>query len=1039
MEDMLQKAARSGRSFNVEDIPRLAKRPSKANTFEYLGSSFGKTVNRAGRDANKSMQGAYMHATRPSKPPTMPSTQELADSSDDEINFTSGSQASLMADDGSSPPAKSSQSAKIDDFGSRLIKDTRTRHEVLKGMSFKKNKANNTTGRSLQQGPAARASSPSKQSSKALNTVNDTCTLSSSNLQCNDSAVSEHTRIRSAASAPSDSQVENVISERPKPRPVNKAIRRSELEEIAVNGQATPKCRATQETEPGSKIVSQSGKEKTRKPVTDVNLTRQSTLARVKTIREEEGEPVARHTRSTTKDRRSTVVTSYSTPTVKKPKFNRTATELAQITVSPRTYQTFPSLSPLSVQKDARVHKSPSMPNLKSKQRSKFGQPRSPTLRPQAFPMSFGEEASGGVSDGGKAKKKSMLRPRPMKKKKIKKADSLFSGESDREDEETSRPSLQPFPMSMQMLNSIGTEDPPEPSLLRNKASNGASTKRQKKRNGGLVVQTSSDESRDDDDDDGYGWDDDLSMSSTVDPKLLCPFCDALLPAPVTPHLKKLIRNAHRKSRPDPRPSNALGRKAPSAVFITICHRHQFESEELPKADANGWPKNIDWDRLGIRVQSMRKDLEGLVSSLRFGGSASFFWNDIQQELQKKGSRAVTSVQGQFANFEKGQSGYYGELGYAIIHQTLLDLFPPTSCQLDFIEPLTPKQFVQRVLVPEVAIRLIQEDMGLNGASSLSEAIQVLQDSSKFGVAMFPDDSAEKDDMDDIDQLGVADMIAMERARKRRKEMEEEEMREQVEEMRLVEEQKKEKRSKKKGTRREKEMETEKENGSDDLQRASRPRPRPKAKIRSASQESPLPPVPTPPEDASDAFMGYDPSFPWSSLDSITGLGKEQEETRSERESPESEDVILAPDSDLVEGDGFSPFTPTYARYSLPPRLTSSPSDNVVEPASSSEDSETSSPARGRSKKRRGRGSEDEEMTPKPTKVGRVGLQGYSQSNAHPLLLARVRPCAIDESNDSGSKIWLESMIPRTLLTGDTGRIDDDHHWLLSDSDNNEE
>ncbi|KAM6496813.1 RTC4-like domain containing protein, partial [Amanita muscaria] len=227
----------------------------------------------------------------------------------------------------------------------------------------------------------------------------------------------------------------------------------------------------------------------------------------------------------------------------------------------------------------------------------------------------------------------------------------------------------------------------------------------------------------------------------SVDPKLLCPFCDALLPQPVTPFLRKLINNALKKSRHDPRPGNPLGRKAPSAIFVNVCQRHTFESEELPKAEANSWPKNIDWEQLGDRIRAMRDDLEDLLSDLRAGTSTSLLWEDVKRDLQAKGSRAIASVREQFANFEKAQAGYYGELGYAIIHQSLLDLFPPTSCDVGFANPLTPEQFVQRVLVPEVALRLIQEDMDLRGPTHIAKALQVLRDSSKYGVAMFPDDS----------------------------------------------------------------------------------------------------------------------------------------------------------------------------------------------------------------------------------------------------------------------------------------------------------
>jgi hypothetical protein len=113
----------------------------------------------------------------------------------------------------------------------------------------------------------------------------------------------------------------------------------------------------------------------------------------------------------------------------------------------------------------------------------------------------------------------------------------------------------------------------------------------------------------------------------------------------------------------------------------------------------------------------------------------------------------------------------------------LYNLFPPSELDPDLISPLTSNEFIQRILVPEVAVRLIKEDQNLEGDVGTIEALQILRESSAYGVAMFPEDSGESAGVGPSrgsrgqrreDEMGAGDLIVMERARKRRKELEEE-------------------------------------------------------------------------------------------------------------------------------------------------------------------------------------------------------------------------------------------------------------------------
>ena len=106
----------------------------------------------------------------------------------------------------------------------------------------------------------------------------------------------------------------------------------------------------------------------------------------------------------------------------------------------------------------------------------------------------------------------------------------------------------------------------------------------------------------------------------------------------------------------------------------------------------------------------------------------------------------------------------YGELGSMILHQTLYNMFPPSSIDPQSITPLAPQEFIQRILVPEAALTLIMEDTGQDQV----KAVQTMRESAGYGVAMFPDTS-------EGPGVGAGEDIVLERARARRRELEDEE------------------------------------------------------------------------------------------------------------------------------------------------------------------------------------------------------------------------------------------------------------------------
>jgi len=61
------------------------------------------------------------------------------------------------------------------------------------------------------------------------------------------------------------------------------------------------------------------------------------------------------------------------------------------------------------------------------------------------------------------------------------------------------------------------------------------------------------------------------------------------------------------------------------------------------------------------------------------------------------------------------------------------------------IEPFSSfNDFIFCVLIPEIGLQLIMEDNGLVGDCGKMEGLNIMRESSDYGVAMFPDDDNEQ-------------------------------------------------------------------------------------------------------------------------------------------------------------------------------------------------------------------------------------------------------------------------------------------------------
>ena len=88
-------------------------------------------------------------------------------------------------------------------------------------------------------------------------------------------------------------------------------------------------------------------------------------------------------------------------------------------------------------------------------------------------------------------------------------------------------------------------------------------------------------------------------------------------------------------------------------VYIDMCQRHRFEVEQLPKAEAHGWPKKIDFDHLPERVETLRKSLEAIIDDK----DRSFFWKELKKSIENDGLMKSIGLAGQMNAFQNSQPG----------------------------------------------------------------------------------------------------------------------------------------------------------------------------------------------------------------------------------------------------------------------------------------------------------------------------------------------------------------------------------------------
>lgn len=147
---------------------------------------------------------------------------------------------------------------------------------------------------------------------------------------------------------------------------------------------------------------------------------------------------------------------------------------------------------------------------------------------------------------------------------------------------------------------------------------------------------------------------------------------------------------------------------------MAFCHMHKMKTARSTW-EAKGYP-SIVWGSLEQRIQQQHNYLESLIR-----GEPSNYGGLLWEKIMKGESKTLLTVK------DYPTPGYYGLRGMSLMTETITGMFSTLlrerAPQDKLISARGYMIFVQLVLVPELAVRLIQEDMSLDqvGARKVME------------------------------------------------------------------------------------------------------------------------------------------------------------------------------------------------------------------------------------------------------------------------------------------------------------------------------
>lgn len=168
------------------------------------------------------------------------------------------------------------------------------------------------------------------------------------------------------------------------------------------------------------------------------------------------------------------------------------------------------------------------------------------------------------------------------------------------------------------------------------------------------------------------------------------------------------------------------GQRMSIARQAKFCHQHKKRAAEK-LWETKGYP-TINWEGLEARIAKHHRHLKSLING---ASASSHFGQQLQDKIEKGKNRTL------FTTDDYPVPGYYGLRGMSMMTESIIDVFSSLLRERAPFDRLISARghtgFVQSVLVPELGVRLIQEDMGL---ATDGEARAVMHESREIGITL---------------------------------------------------------------------------------------------------------------------------------------------------------------------------------------------------------------------------------------------------------------------------------------------------------------
>ncbi|KAJ3086677.1 hypothetical protein HK102_012719 [Quaeritorhiza haematococci] len=238
--------------------------------------------------------------------------------------------------------------------------------------------------------------------------------------------------------------------------------------------------------------------------------------------------------------------------------------------------------------------------------------------------------------------------------------------------------------------------------------------------------------------------------SNKVESSPVCPHCGRPVTCAFNGRLSSLYARAVK-----PRHGNSRG--TIGMAQFEFCRLHDAYERVIPEGKAEGYPETLDKGDIQRRIRDLRPELESIIR----GENQSVFREMALEVYKALGTRRAKGNGYKINRVGYLSCGYYGNKGQRIIMKTVWNMFVhanPAKGSKERAEehdhspiltsatahPQSVVEYVQDVLVPETALRLIAKDRNI----TLKEAKKVMAESSEFGTFVHDGDSSDDDEYD---------------------------------------------------------------------------------------------------------------------------------------------------------------------------------------------------------------------------------------------------------------------------------------------------